>query len=430
VVFANSPNIIQTLQILDVPDNQTTPATIQTTTTPISANNPVNGALATLATLGIITAGAGAITMTATALAKKREQDEAKSAQMATLQVQQSAQAQSAGANWATNQTMQASAKQAVVTQVMQSQANKDFWVAYAEWRKRAEMAHLKYLSSIRQKPKQSIFSKLLSVIQFGISFARMLSQTSESILESYLRNAIAEYGVTLLEDTTQPSENLPGYGWYNLETFPMEGLLEIYRGITRTGSTFAPIINQITGDELTPSQAFQRVFGNIYMGYEPSRQYGLTVAFPYPSNGVDPRNNNEPILILFEDDSFKDFVRLPNGFVVVHELGHAFNRRHDGESIESIGGDAFIVGANVVITNGGYYNPIYEDFIEAPLELFPNENLRYNSEEGFADTFSHYILNKDVLISDEGVSSARATYIESNLSTWTKNIICFNEGC
>jgi hypothetical protein len=90
--------------------------------------------LATLATLGIITAGAGAITMTATALAKKREQDEAKAAQLATLQAQKAVQAQNAQANWAENQVMQAEAGLDVVVEVKQSQANKNYWAAYALW--------------------------------------------------------------------------------------------------------------------------------------------------------------------------------------------------------------------------------------------------------------------------------------------------------
>ncbi len=143
VVYANSPNIIQTLQNLDVPESQTAPATIQTASISTNANNPINGALATLATLGIITAGAGAITMTATALAKKREQDELKSAQIATLQAQQSAQAQSASANWAENQAMQANAKQAVVTQVTQSQAFIDFQSNLISWAREIQLRQM-----------------------------------------------------------------------------------------------------------------------------------------------------------------------------------------------------------------------------------------------------------------------------------------------
>jgi len=60
------------------------------------------------------------------------------------LQAQQSAQKQVAQANWAENQAMQASAKQAVVTQVIQSQANKDFWAAYAEWQLKVAEAEQK----------------------------------------------------------------------------------------------------------------------------------------------------------------------------------------------------------------------------------------------------------------------------------------------
>jgi len=96
-----------------------------------------------LAMMGLTLAGAGMM-KTQTSIAKKQEQQAQNVQALAQLQAQQSAQKQVAQANWAENQAMQASAKQAVVTQVIQSQANKDFWAAYAEWQLKVAEAEQK----------------------------------------------------------------------------------------------------------------------------------------------------------------------------------------------------------------------------------------------------------------------------------------------
>jgi len=96
-----------------------------------------------LAMMGLTLAGAGMM-KTQTAVAKQNEQATQQAQALAQLQAQQSAQKQTAQANWAENQAMQASAKQAVVTQVIQSQANKDFWAAYAEWQLKVAEAEQK----------------------------------------------------------------------------------------------------------------------------------------------------------------------------------------------------------------------------------------------------------------------------------------------
>jgi len=121
VVYANSPNIIDTLTQLNIPESITKPVTIQPTQAIGSSASPINGVLATLATIGAITAGA--IMMTATAMAVKNAQHTQKAQALANLQAQQISQTSVASANWAHNQGKQASAHQAVISQVTQSQA-------------------------------------------------------------------------------------------------------------------------------------------------------------------------------------------------------------------------------------------------------------------------------------------------------------------
>gem|GEM_PF-4126098 len=107
----------------------------------IPENTPLDVTM--LAMMGLTLAGAGMM-KTQTAVAKQNEQATQQAQALAQLQAQQSAQKQAAQANWAENQAMQASAKQAVVTQVIQSQANKDFWAAYAEWQLKVAEAEQK----------------------------------------------------------------------------------------------------------------------------------------------------------------------------------------------------------------------------------------------------------------------------------------------
>ena len=119
-----------TTSVIYAPESQTTPP-----------SSPLDVTM--LAMMGLTLAGAGMM-KTQTAVAKQNEQATQQAQALAQLQAQQSAQKQAAQANWAENQAMQASAKQAVVTQVIQSQANKDFWAAYAEWQLKVAEAEQK----------------------------------------------------------------------------------------------------------------------------------------------------------------------------------------------------------------------------------------------------------------------------------------------
>jgi len=110
----------------------------------------------------VITAGAGALTITATAIAKKKEQEAQEAQALADLQAQQALQAQTAIANWDENIQKQADALEAVIVAGKQSQANKNYWAAYAIWqakvaeararRRAAEKARLEALRRV-QKP-------------------------------------------------------------------------------------------------------------------------------------------------------------------------------------------------------------------------------------------------------------------------------------
>jgi len=83
---------------------------------------------------------------------------------LADLQAQQVLQAQTASANWDENIQKQADALEAVIIAGKQSQANKNYWAAYAIWkakvaeararRRAAEKARLEALRRA-QKPPQ-----------------------------------------------------------------------------------------------------------------------------------------------------------------------------------------------------------------------------------------------------------------------------------
>jgi hypothetical protein len=140
VVYAHSPNIIDTLTQLNIPQSTTTLTSSQPAAS-TQSTAPTNGVLATLATLGAITAGA--IVMTASAMAIKNTQQTQKAQALATLQAQQISQTSLAGANWAQNQSKQASAHQSVISQVTQSQANINHQNAFMTWQKSVFVAML-----------------------------------------------------------------------------------------------------------------------------------------------------------------------------------------------------------------------------------------------------------------------------------------------
>jgi len=165
-------NIIETLRELDAPQiiPSATIISLVTTTTPL------NGVLVTLATLGVITAGAGALTMSANAIAKKKEQEAEKAQALADLQAQQALQAQTSIANWAENQAMQAQAGQAVVIGVTQSQANKNHWAAYADWQQK--VAEVEFVKDVK-----NFVSDVLSDVQATSFYQNLLGIASISRL-------------------------------------------------------------------------------------------------------------------------------------------------------------------------------------------------------------------------------------------------------
>ena len=246
----------------------------------------------------------------------------------------------------------------------------------------------------------------------------------------------LARIGVSLISD--QDLVQVGELSGITLLEFSDEQLAVVLQGVQQTAEQLALTINDIPmiadqpGQWLTPEEAFISTFGSIKFGYDPDHPL-------YPESGRT---------IAFDV--------LPDSFVVVHELGHAFHRRYGGNSdygYERIAGTVYVKA-----TGGAWYpdplgvettdsqilgyslerfkkngqeqtdddgNPLY--FIPPGLYVpgerstlqasgfFPNE-LREkgpNPSEGFADTFANFILNPDVL------PPRRRAYFDEKMAYW-----------
>jgi len=167
--------------------------------------------------LGLTIAGAG-IMKSESAITKQKEQEAKKSQELANLQAQQSAQKADATANWEENLAMQAEAKQIVMTQVTQSQANKEFWSAYAVWKEKVTLAGAKRQAQallltrkkdnktkekVRySKPTQqkNIF-KLGPLAKLGLALTAIVALFS--IVSTYMPTQNCEMGVNSDEEPT-----------------------------------------------------------------------------------------------------------------------------------------------------------------------------------------------------------------------------------
>jgi len=109
-----------------------------------------------LAMLGLTMAGAG-LMKSESAIAKQKEQEAKKSQELANLQAQQSAQKADATANWEENLAMQADAELDVVVGVKQSQANKNYWAAYAIWLAEVAKANARKVAKAKEQFTQYI---------------------------------------------------------------------------------------------------------------------------------------------------------------------------------------------------------------------------------------------------------------------------------
>jgi hypothetical protein len=96
-----------------------------------------------LAMLGLTITGAG-VMKSQTAIAKQNALNAQKAQDLAKLQAQQDAQKADASANWEQNLAMQAEAGQDVVVGVKQSQANKNYWAAFAIWKAQVALVEAK----------------------------------------------------------------------------------------------------------------------------------------------------------------------------------------------------------------------------------------------------------------------------------------------
>lgn len=90
-----------------------------------------------------------------------------------------------------------------------------------------------------------------------------------------------------------------------------------------------------------------------------------------------------------------------------------------------SIAGLDYVRATGGIWDDSGAYYPNYENFDS---DLFTNErgDGRGNPDptEGFADTFSHYIL------SDLLDGSLRGNYMEDNMAGWVEDIVCSGDEC
>jgi hypothetical protein len=162
-----------------------------------------------LAMLGLTMAGAG-VMKSQSAQKKQQELAQANAVAQAQLVTAKADQAQTASVNWAENQAMQASAKQSVVTQVSQSQANKDFWVAYADWQRKAILAEQK--------------RKLIQILSQNTPFIDEIKSRIQTLLSQYgIRlsgislNQVKVAGLShiyrFLSNFTTPGQNPTNFG-------------------------------------------------------------------------------------------------------------------------------------------------------------------------------------------------------------------------
>lgn len=110
-----------------------------------------------LAMLGLTMAGAGVMKSES---ARKKQEGLAKADALAeiTLATALAEQKDSAEENWAENQTLQANAQQAVMTEVTQSDANRQFWADYAIWEQKVAEAEAKRQAEQHQTATSGMF--------------------------------------------------------------------------------------------------------------------------------------------------------------------------------------------------------------------------------------------------------------------------------
>jgi len=249
VAFVPTP----TTSVIYAPESQTTPP-----------SSPLDVTM--LAIMGLTLAGAGMM-KTQTAVAKQNEQATQQAQALAQLQAQQSAQKQTAQANWAENQAMQASAKQAVVTQVTQSQANKDFWSAYAEWQKQV-VRRLEAIKQAQQLAWRNQVRNVLemrpprgseSLLQLYYTGSFSLSQLENAYERGYIRQLRSDYGV-ILSDNDNPTDD---FRW------SLPAIYNVFLGTEVTAKalfnigSLAPYAT-LNNEVLTKENIFKSVMGQI----------------------------------------------------------------------------------------------------------------------------------------------------------------------
>jgi hypothetical protein len=287
--------------------------------------------------------------------------------------------------------------------------------------------------------------------------------KTGDALKECY-EKTLQLYGVgTMDADDLKVTEVKGKVG--DLEQFSYEQLAIILQGVQTTGTTLAKFLKTL-GKNVTAAEAFRLIYGSVEFGYDVDQTSGLTITTS------DSTNHNDIIYILLNDSSFGlsstdsqvGFETLPDSFVVVHELGHAFANRHSQKNDYGLPASEYVKATNATWYPGGGYtteasirglslkkasdatgkqitNAQGQPLYIVPSGLFMPGNYegmdrRYffnelrpggsNPGEGFADTFASFFLNPDVL----PIGANRRNYFEENMPQWVKDIVCPERNC
>jgi len=370
-----------------------------------------------IAMLGLTMAGAGMM-KSQTAIAKKNAQQVQKAQALADLQVQQTAQAQTAQANWAENQAMQASAKQTVMTQVTQSQANKDFWSAYAVWQQQVA----RRLEAIRQAQQLAWRNQIRNVLEMrpprgseGLlqlyhtgSFS--LRQLENAYERGYTRQLRSDYGV-ILSDNDNPSDN---FKW----TLP--AIYNVFLGTEATAQAFydyhygsglvAPYA-LAQGQTVTKEEMFRAIMGPIELKLF-NKEVNIEVVDPITNEKKKKEIGASTTYPSIEVYQGADHETNKFEFNLVHEYGHFINARalQTGETLLSDGGFSR--------SRDGMPHPPNTDLTNQVFQ----QNLDTTVKEEWADMFLYWVY--DAFSADEaGIARKEA------MSNWMKTVASLNYG-
>jgi len=353
--------------------------------------------------MGLTLAGAGMM-KTQTAVAKQNEQATQQAQALAQLQAQQSAQAQTAQANWAENQAMQASAKQAVVTQVTQSQANKDFWSAYAVWQQQVarrleairQAQQIAWRNQVRNVLEMRAPRGSESLLQLYYTGSFSLRQLENAYERGYRRQLRSDYGV-ILSDNDNPSDD---FRW------SLPAIYNVFLGTEATAQAFYDYHHTIglvapyalaQEQNVTKEEMFRAIMGPIELRLiNEKKQVGGETKYP-----------------IIEFYPFAEIETNKMEYNLVHEYGHFINARalQTGETL---------------LRNNSNFDRSRDGMPNPPDTNLNNQVIQQNTtqtiKEEWADMFLYWVY--DAFSTDEaGIARKQA------MSNWMKTVASLNYG-